>query len=152
MEPSTDFVPREQPDLASNSIDTGHSVPSVYWIGPRHASVDVLELSDGLSLFTSICHQQGLLTGECVSLKRRFSQSSYYAKTWKIIFETSPVLLYNKPPNIEEIPDYERRSVALFCLEAARYQLRHKRHFVLVHPVGSTLWAIPQASVLFLTL
>ena len=47
------------------------------------------------------------------------------------------------------LPEHERRSVALFCLEAAQYQLRHKQHFVLVHPVDSTFWAIPHASLLW---
>ena len=149
MESPTDPAPRERPDLQPDPTDIGQSVPLVYWIGPRHASVDVLELSDGLSLFTSICHQQGLITGECVSLKGRLSQSSYYATAWNAVLATSPVLLYIEPPRIEEIPDYERRSVALFCLEAARYQLRHKRHFVLVHPVDSTFRRIPQATSLF---
>jgi hypothetical protein len=93
MESQPDLVSHGKSDLPSDSTDTGHSVPSVYWIGPRHASVDVLELSDGLRLFTSICHQQGLLTGKCVSLKGRFSQSSDYATAWNIVLETSPVLL-----------------------------------------------------------
>ena len=85
----------------------------------------------------------------CVSLKGRFSQSSYYATAWNAVLVTSPVLLYIAPQRIEEIPDYERRSVALFCLAAARYQLRHKRHFVLVHLLDSTFWMIPQATSLF---
>ena len=59
-----------------------------------------------------------------------------------------PTLLYIEPPEINGLPVHERRSVALFCLEAAQYQLRHKKHFVLVHPVDSTFGTIPQASVL----
>ena len=47
METLPDPAPREQSDLPSDSADTGHSVPSVCWIGPRHTSVDTLELSDG---------------------------------------------------------------------------------------------------------
>ena len=59
-----------------------------------------------------------------------------------------PILLYIEPPDINYLPERERRSVALFCLEAAQYQLRHTKHSVLVHPVDSTLWTIPQASAL----
>ena len=58
-----DPFPRERSDLQSESTDKDHSAPLVYWIGPQHATVDVLELSDGLSLFSSVCNQRGLLTG-----------------------------------------------------------------------------------------
>ena len=60
-----------------------------------------------------------------------------------------PCLLYLEPPEVNDLPEHERRSVALFCLEAAQYQLRHQRHVVLVHLVDSTFWTIPQASTLW---
>ena len=43
MESPTDPVPRDRSDIQSDPTDTGQSVRLVYWIGPRHASVDVLE-------------------------------------------------------------------------------------------------------------
>ena len=46
----------ERAELQSESTDKDHSVPPAYWVGPQHATVDVLELSDGLSLFSSICN------------------------------------------------------------------------------------------------
>ena len=101
MESPTNPFPRERSDFQSDPADTGQSVPLVYWIGPQHALVDVLELSDGLSLCTSICHQQGLLTGECMSLQGRFSQPSYYATAWNAALATSPTFLYIEPPRIE---------------------------------------------------
>ena len=69
VEPPTDHFPRGRSDLQSDSKDKDQSAPSVYWVGPQHATVDVLDLSDGLSLFSSICNQRGLLTGERMTLK-----------------------------------------------------------------------------------
>ena len=75
MEQPTDLFPRERSDLQSGSSEADHSAALVYWIGPRHTTVDVLELSDGLSMFSSICNQRGLLTRECMALKGRFLAS-----------------------------------------------------------------------------
>ena len=47
-----------------------------------------------------------------------------------------------------DLPASKRRPVALVCLEAALYQLKKGRHLFLIHPVKSTLWAIPQAQLL----
>ena len=44
-----DPFPRERSDLQSDSTDKDHSAPLVYWIGPQHAIVDVLEILDGLA-------------------------------------------------------------------------------------------------------
>ena len=57
VEQPTDHAPRERSDLQSDLSEKDHSAPLVYWIGPQHAIVDVLELSDGLSMFSSICNQ-----------------------------------------------------------------------------------------------
>ena len=69
MESLADSSPRERPDVPADSTDQEHLVPSIYWITPQHVIVDVLELSDGLSAFSSVCNQYGLRTGECMSLK-----------------------------------------------------------------------------------
>ena len=72
------------------------------------------------------------------------SQPSYYVTAWNKILSKKPILLYTEPPEINDVPEHKRQSVALFCLEAAQHQLRRKKHFVLVHPVDSTLWTIPR--------
>ena len=59
-----------------------------------------------------------------------------------------PISLYIEPPPVTDLPEQERRPVAVFCIEAALYQLQHGRHFVLVHPVDSTPWTVPQAKIL----
>ena len=71
MELPSDPSQHERAELQSESTDKDHSVPPAYWVGPQHTTVDVLELSDGLGLFSSICNQRGLLTGEGVSPKRK---------------------------------------------------------------------------------
>ena len=50
-------LPSERSELQSESTDKDHSAPQVYWIGPQHSTMNVLERSDGLSLFSSICNQ-----------------------------------------------------------------------------------------------
>ena len=62
VEQPTDHFPRERSDFQSDSTEKDRSAPLLYWIGPQHATVDVLELADGLSMFSSICNQRGLLT------------------------------------------------------------------------------------------
>ena len=76
--------------------------------------MDVLELYDGSSTFSSICNQYGLRTGERVSLQGRFSQPSYYAERWNTIVTGKPILLYIEPPRVTDLPEQERRPVALF--------------------------------------
>ena len=97
----------------------------------------------------SVCIQYGLRIGECMSLTGTFVQPSYYTIAWNRILSMKPIILYIEPPEVTELPECEIRSVALFCLEAAQYQLRHRKHFVVVHPVESTCWTSPQASALW---
>ena len=58
----TSSSPRERLDVP-NDQPQDHPAPDVYWITPQHLIVDVTELSDGRSAFSSICHQYGLRTG-----------------------------------------------------------------------------------------
>ena len=142
--PTDSSLPRERPEVL-NDPSQEHLAPEVYWITPQHVTMDVMELADGWSTFSAICNQHGLRTGECLSLQCQFSQPSYYAEKWTNFVRNNPVLLYIEPPPVANRPAVERRPVALFCLAAALHQLENGRHFVLVHPVNSTLWAIPQA-------
>ena len=83
----------------------------------------------------SVCHLQG-----------KCAQPSCYVTSWNQILSRKPILLYIEPPEINDVLEHKRRSVALFCFEAAQYQLRQNRHVALVHPVASTFWTILQAS------
>ena len=78
MESPTDPLPRERPDVPADTQDQDHLAPSIYWITPQRVTVDVLEMSDGVSTFSSVCNQYGLRTGECMSLKGKLAQPSYY--------------------------------------------------------------------------
>ena len=69
VESPTDPLPRERPDVPVDSKDQDHLAPSTYWIIPQRFTVDALELSDGLSAFSSVCNQYGMRTGECMSPK-----------------------------------------------------------------------------------
>ena len=66
------------------------------------------------------------------------SQPSYYAEMWNKLVKGNPVLLFIEPPLVTDLPEAERRPVALFCLEAALLQLKNGRHFVFIHPAEST--------------
>ena len=89
-----------------------HLALAFYWITPQHVTVDVLALSDGLSAFSSVCNPNRLRTGECMSLKGTCSQSAYYATAWSKTLSKGPLLLYIEPPEINEVLEHERRSVA----------------------------------------
>ena len=73
MESPTDPL---RPDVPADTKDQDHLAPSIYGIIPQRVTVDVLELSDGLSAFWSVCNQYGLRTGECMSFKGLFAQPS----------------------------------------------------------------------------
>ena len=64
-----DSLPRERPDVLDDDGAQDHLAPTIYWITPQHVTMDVIELSDGSSTFSSICSQYGLRTGACVSLR-----------------------------------------------------------------------------------
>jgi hypothetical protein len=64
----TSSLPRERLDV-SDDQPQDHIAPDVYWITSEHAIVDIMELSDGRSTFSSICNQYGLRTGESLTLK-----------------------------------------------------------------------------------
>ena len=68
----TSSLPRERPDIPDDHPQD-HPAPDVYWITPQHVTVDILELSNGRSIFSSICNLYGLRTGECLNLKGQFS-------------------------------------------------------------------------------
>ena len=73
MESPTDSLPRERPDVPADAEDQDHIAPTIYWLTPQHVTLDVLELSDGLSAFSPVCDQYGLRTGECMSLKEKLT-------------------------------------------------------------------------------
>ena len=51
VESLTDSLPRDRPDVPADYGDHNQLAPTVYLIIPKHVTVDVLELSDGLSTF-----------------------------------------------------------------------------------------------------
>jgi hypothetical protein len=67
----TSSLPRERPDVPD---DHSHDnpVPEVYWITPQHVTMYVMEISGASSTFSVICNQQGLRTGERLSLQGQF--------------------------------------------------------------------------------
>ena len=75
--PAASSLPCERPDVLDDHSQA-HPVLEVYWITPQHVIMDVMELSDCSSTFSSICTQHGMRTGERLYLKEQFSQPSYY--------------------------------------------------------------------------
>ena len=69
MDSPPDSLPRERPDAPVDDGAQDHIAPTTYWITPQHVTMDVLDLSDGLSTFSPVCNQYGLRTGECVSIE-----------------------------------------------------------------------------------
>ena len=53
----TDSLPRERPDVPADATYQNHLAPTNYWTTPQHVTVNVLELSDGLCAFSSVCNQ-----------------------------------------------------------------------------------------------
>ena len=72
-------LPRERLSESSDLISE-HPAPEVYWITPQHASPDVVEISDGSGVLAAIYSQQGLRTGDCLSMKRKFTLQSFYSE------------------------------------------------------------------------
>ena len=140
--PVSGSLPRERPDVPDGT-PLEHTAPEVYWIAPQRVTPDVFELSDGAGTFTAIWSQSGLRVGKCTALKGQYSRTSFYNDRWNSLVQSNPVLLFIEPPPIEEFTTAERRPVALFCLAAALHQLSRGRLSVLVHPVNSTLLAVP---------
>ena len=115
-----------------------------HWNCVHKGKIHVLEIFAGSARFSQCCALSGLKVGTPVDTRSGFDvmTSKGQLMVMEIIKEQAPDLILMAPwSNMQNIQKRQRyMPIVEFVASIARYQLKHRRYFIIENPQTSRIW------------